>query len=56
MEMARNAGTAAIGVAWGYHASDELLAHADAVAASPAALLSILVTLSRSQPCESAPS
>jgi phosphoglycolate phosphatase len=56
MEMARNAGTAAIGVAWGYHAAEELLAHADAVAASPAALLSILATLPRRQKCESAPS
>jgi phosphoglycolate phosphatase len=46
IEMARNAGTAAIGVAWGYHVAEELAPYADAVAASPPALLPIIVTLS----------
>ncbi len=36
MEMARNAGVRAIGVAWGYHAPDELYAAgADDVADDP---------------------
>lgn len=56
LEMARNAGTAAIGVAWGYHAAEELEPYADAVAASPSALLSIIATLSGRQSCVSAPS
>jgi phosphoglycolate phosphatase len=56
IEMARNAGTAAIGVAWGYHAAEELAPHADAIAATPAALLSILSTLSRRPSCASAQS
>lgn len=56
LEMARNAGTAAVGVAWGYHAAEELRPYADAVAGSPAALLSILATLSGRPSCVSAPS
>lgn len=39
MQMARDAGTRAVGVGWGYHAGDELLAAgAEFVAASPAEL------------------
>jgi Predicted phosphatases len=39
IEMARSAGTRAIGVAWGYHAPHELLAAgAEAVAETPAHL------------------
>ncbi len=56
IEMARNAGTAAIGVAWGYHVAEELAPFADAVAASPPALLSIIATLSGRPSCVSAPS
>ncbi len=55
IEMARNAGTAVIGVAWGYHAADELAPFADAVAATPPALLSIIATLSGRPSCVSAP-
>ncbi len=41
--MARAAGVRALGVAWGYHAPDELLAEgADNVAGSPAELLEML--------------
>jgi phosphoglycolate phosphatase len=56
IEMARNAGTAAIGVAWGYHVAEELAPYADAVAASPSALLPIIATLSGRQSCVSAQS
>lgn len=56
IEMARNAGTAAIGVAWGYHAAEELAPYADAVAASPPALLTIIATLSGRPSCVSAQS
>jgi phosphoglycolate phosphatase len=43
MEMARAAGVRAIGVAWGYHSPDELIAAgAEAVAASPAELEELL--------------
>ena len=56
IEMARNAGTAAIGVAWGYHVAEELAPYADAVAASPPALLPIIATLSGRPSCVSAPS
>jgi phosphoglycolate phosphatase len=41
--MARNAGTSAIGVAWGYHSADELRqAGAHQIAARPQDILSIL--------------
>lgn len=53
IEMARNAGTAAIGVAWGYHVAEELAPYADAVAASPPALLPIIAALSGRQSCVS---
>ena len=56
LEMARNAGTAAIGVAWGYHVAEELAPFADAVAASPPALVPIIATLSGRQSCVSEPS
>jgi phosphoglycolate phosphatase len=56
IEMARNAGTAAIGVAWGYHVAEELAPYADAVAASPPALLPIIATLSGRKSCVSVPS
>ena len=43
MAMARAAGVRAVGVGWGYHTADELLANgADVVAASPAKLLDLL--------------
>lgn len=43
IQMALNAGVRAIGVNWGYHAPDELIAAgADAVATSPAHLLELL--------------
>ncbi len=46
MAMARDAGVRAIGVAWGYHASDELVAAgAHVVARNPADLLTILETI-----------
>lgn len=43
MEMAKSAGVVAIGVAWGYHAADELIAAgADRVAETPADLVPLL--------------
>ena len=43
MAMARAAGVRALGVAWGYHAPDELIeAGAEAVAATPAELEALL--------------
>jgi phosphoglycolate phosphatase len=46
--MARAANVTAIGVAWGYHSAEELIADgADDVAADPAALLSLLATFAR---------
>ena len=43
IDMARAAGCRAIGVAWGYHAPEELLAAgAEAVAATPAELGDLL--------------
>ena len=46
MAMAKAAGCAAVGVAWGYHNSDELMeGGADVVAESPGALVAILEAL-----------
>ena len=46
MMMAKAAGCAAVGVAWGYHNSDELMeGGADVVAESPGALVAILEAL-----------
>jgi phosphoglycolate phosphatase len=43
IEMARNAGVRAIGVAWGYHAPDELIAAGAAAVARDAAHLAELL-------------
>jgi phosphoglycolate phosphatase len=56
LEMARNARTAAIGVAWGYHEANELMPLADAIAESAPALLSILAASSGRSTCVSATS
>ncbi|MEX2298453.1 MAG: HAD-IA family hydrolase [Dongiaceae bacterium] len=53
LEMARRAGTAAIAATWGYHDVAELGPHADAVAESPAALLSVIEILSGRFSCVS---
>lgn len=48
MLMARNAGTAAVGAGWGYHAPDELIgAGADAIADAPEILPVLLGALER---------
>lgn len=48
MLMARNAGTAAVGAGWGYHAPDELIgAGADAIAEAPEILPVLLGALER---------
>jgi phosphoglycolate phosphatase len=48
MQMARNAGTAAVGAGWGYHGPDELIgAGAEVVASSPSALPALLGVLER---------
>jgi phosphoglycolate phosphatase len=47
LDMARRAGTAGIAATWGYHDAADLGPYADAIAESPAALLSVIDTLSR---------
>ena len=48
MLMARDAGTAAVGAGWGYHAPDELIgAGADAIAEAPEILPVLLGALER---------
>ncbi|MEX2201039.1 MAG: HAD-IA family hydrolase [Dongiaceae bacterium] len=47
LEMARRAGAAGIAATWGYHDAADLGPCADAIADSPAALLSVIDTLSR---------
>jgi phosphoglycolate phosphatase len=48
MQMARNAGTAAVGAGWGYHGHHELIgAGAEAIAAAPSALPALLGVLER---------
>jgi phosphoglycolate phosphatase len=52
MQMARNAGVASIGVAWGYHeAADLIAAGADGVAEDFAALPGLIEDMTRGRRC-----